>query len=62
MGSLNKVEGSGVNRKIKLFDVTGMTASQIESFYNTQAGLSGWRVVQAIVIGTKTYIIAEKEL
>jgi len=50
------------NRKIKIVDVTGFTPTQIETAYNTNYGNNGWRIVQVVVIATKTYLIAEKEL
>lgn len=55
-------KGKTVARKIQVVDITGLTAAQIENAYNTNYGLKGWRVIQAIVIGNKTYLLAEKEL
>jgi len=48
-------------RKIKIVDLTGMNAAQIESNYNSNFGQQGWRVVQVFAIGNKNYILAEKE-
>ena len=50
-----------VKRKIKFVDVTGLSASALETAYNNNYGLKGWRFIQAIVIGNKTYVVAEKE-
>ena len=49
-------------RQIKIVDITGLTAAQIETAYNNNYGNIGWRIIQAIVIGAKTYIIAEREI
>lgn len=62
MGTLDGSIGSSVKRQIKLVDVTGFTVTQIENAFNNNWGVKGWRIVQAIIIGTKTYIISEKEL
>ena len=48
--------------KIKIVDITGFTPLQIENTYNNTYGLQRWRIIQFIVIGTKTYLIAEKEI
>ena len=61
MGALDRPQGSFVKRRIKLVDVTGKTATEIEDTYNSNFGQVGWRVIQAIVLGAKTFIIAEKE-
>lgn len=61
MGTLDQTQGSGASRKIKFVDVTGMQPDNIENAYNTNYGKLGWRIIQAIVIGSKTFIIAEKE-
>ena len=61
MGTLDQPEGSSVSRKIKFVDVTSYTPTQIENVYNNNYGARGWRLVQVIVIGTKTFILAEKE-
>lgn len=61
MGTLDQSVGSNVSRKIKFVDVTGYTPTQVENAYNNDYGSKGWRIVQAIVINSKTYIIAEKE-
>jgi len=62
MGTLDQAQGSNVKTKIALVDVTGNTAAQIESAFNTNYGSKGWRFKQAIVISTKTYMIFEKEI
>lgn len=49
-------------RQIKVVDITGNTAVQIETAFNTNWGPKGWRIVQVVVIGTKQYLIAEKEI
>ena len=51
-----------VKRQIKIADITGNTAAQIETTFNTNFGPLGWRVVQVVVIGAKTFLIAEKEI
>jgi len=61
MGSLDQPQGASVKRKIKIIDLTGMTAVQIESDYNTNYGQKGWRIVQVFAIGNKNYIMAERE-
>jgi len=60
MGSLDQPESASVKRKIKLADVTGLTPTQIENAYNTNYGEKGWRIVQVIVLGANTFILAEK--
>ena len=60
-GSLNKPEGSDIKRKIALVNVTGKTPSQIETHYNSSYGVVGWRIHQVIVIGSSTFLLAEKE-
>lgn len=62
MGSLDQPSGSKVQRKIKLVDVTGKTASQIETFYNNGPGKEGWRIIQVLEIGSSRFIIAEREI
>jgi hypothetical protein len=62
MGTLDKSTGSGVKRHIKTVDITGKTAAQIETEFNTNWGPKGWRIIQILVIGTKTYLLAEKEI
>jgi len=52
---------SNSKRKIKLVDLTGLNAAQIESSYNNNYGQKGWRIVQVFAIGNKNYILAEKE-
>ena len=62
MGSLDNSSASVVKRKIKVVDITGNTAAQIETVFNSDWGNKGWRIVQVVVIGTKQYLIAEKEI
>jgi hypothetical protein len=62
MGSLDQVTGSGVKRKIAVVNITGNTPAQIETAFNTNYGNKGWRIVQVIVIGANTYMLAEKEI
>lgn len=62
MGTLDSSNGAAVKRKIKIIDLTGLTAAQIESTYNTNYGQQGWKIVQVIVgLGGKNYILAERE-
>ena len=61
MGSLDQSIGSGVKRKIKIVNITGNTPAQIETAFNNNWGNLGWRIVQIVVIGANTYIVAEKE-
>ena len=51
-----------VKREIALVNVTGLTAAQIQTTYNTNFGQIGWRIVQAVVLGANTFIIAERVL
>lgn len=60
--SLDQPSGSVVRRNIKIFDITGKTATQIEDSYNTDFGLKGWRIIQIIDIGTSRFIVAEREI
>jgi hypothetical protein len=62
MGSLDQVQGSAMKRQIKVVDITGNTATQIETAFNTNYGNLGWRIIQVVVIGAKTYLLAEKEI
>jgi len=62
MGTLDNPTGSVVGRKIKFVDVSGYTPSQIENAYNDNYGTKGWRIIQVLEVGTKRYIVAEKEL
>ena len=59
-GSLDQPAGALVKREIKLVDVTGKTASEIEDFYNTNAGPFGWRIIQIYDKGSSTFIVAER--
>ena len=58
MGTLDE---ANVKRKIAVVDLTGLTAAQIVSQYNSDYGQKGWRIVQVFPIGNKNYILAEKE-
>lgn len=49
-------------RQIKIVDVTGQTIANVESTFNTNFGLKGWRIVQYFAEGTKRYVLAEREL
>ena len=49
-------------RELKLVDVTGKTAAEIEDFYNVNAGPLGWRIIQIIQIGSNWYIAADREI
>jgi len=62
MGSLSKSPGATVKREIKLVDATGFNASQIETEFNDNWGSVGWRIIQAIILGSKTFLILEKEV
>ena len=62
MPSLDQPTGSTVKREIKLVDATGFNASQIETEFNNNWGSIGWRIVQAIVLGSNTFIILEREI
>lgn len=61
MGTLDKTSGS-VKRQIKIVDLDGLTPAQIESSFNTNFGLKGWRIIQVVVLGGKNYLVAEKEV
>lgn len=61
MGTLDQPTGTNVVRKIKFIDTTGYTISQLENAYNTNYAAKGWRIIQAITIGSKNYVIAEQE-
>jgi len=49
-------------RQIKIVEVTGFTPPQITTEFNTNWGPKGWRIVQVVVISSKTYLIADKEI
>ena len=61
MGSLDQPTGTAVKRKIAVVDLTGLTAAQIVSQYNSNYGQNGWRVIQIFAIANKNYLLAEKE-
>ena len=52
---------NNTKRKIAVVDLTGLTAAQIVSQYNSNYGQNGWRIVQIVALGGKNYILAEKE-
>ena len=62
MSSLGKKDGSAVQRKIKILNITGNTTTQMENAFNNTYGNRGWRIVQVVVVGANTYMIAEKEI
>ena len=61
MGTLDGSTASNVIRKIEIVDLTGKTPAQIETAFNTDYGLIGWRIVQIVALGGKNYLVAEKE-
>ena len=61
MVTLDNPTGTTVVRKIKIIDTTGYTPAQLEAAYNTNYGAKGWRIIQIVPLGTKTYVIAERE-
>jgi len=62
MGTLDQPTGTNVERKIHIEDVSAYTIPQVQNYFNDNLGSKGWRIVQIIQLGTKTYIIAEREL
>jgi len=60
MGTLDS-NASVVKRKIKIQDVTAYNPSEIETYFNDNIGVNGWRIIQILIIGSNKYIIAEKE-
>ena len=58
---MGTIDVSNVKRKIAVVDLTGLTAAQIVSQYNSNYGQNGWRVIQVFAIGNKNYLLAEKE-
>ena len=61
MGSLDIPQGSNVQRRIKFIDVTGMNPTQLEDAFNNNYGAKGWRLIQIVALGSKNYVLAEKE-
>ena len=61
MGTLDNPTGTNVVRKIKLIDTTGYTPAQLEDAYNNNYGAKGWRIIQIVALGSKSYVLAEKE-
>ena len=49
-------------REIKIVDLSGKTANQIETAFNDNYGPLGWRIIQVVVLGSAPYLIAEREL
>jgi len=49
-------------REIKIVEITGSTVTQIETSYNTNFAKKGWRIIQIFEIGTKRYVLAEREI
>jgi len=47
--------------KIKVIDVTGYNANQIENGINA-ALLYGWKFLQIVVVSTKVFVILQKDL
>ena len=47
-----------IEKEIKLLDVTGKSATQIENAYNSSN--AGWDIKQIIQIGSKVFILAER--
>ena len=62
MGTLDNPTGTNVVRKIKIIDTTGYTPAQLEDTYNTNYGAKGWRIIQVVTMGTKLYLICEREV
>jgi hypothetical protein len=49
-------------REIKIVDLTGKTALQLETAFNNNYGPLGWKIIQIVALGSKNYLIAEREL
>lgn len=62
MGTLDQPTGTETKRKIAFVDVSAYTPTQLENVYNTNYGAKGWRIIQVVEVGTKRYIVAEKEI
>jgi hypothetical protein len=62
MGTLDRPAGSVVKRQIKILNITGNTTTQMENAFNNTYGNKGWRIVQVVVVGANTYMIAEREI
>ena len=60
MGTLDQ-GNTNVVRKIKFVDVSGKTPAQLESYYNSNYGEKGWRIIQMLEYSSKLWIVAEKE-
>ena len=61
MGTLDQPTGTNTVRKIKIIDTTGYTPAQHETVYNTNYGEKGWRIIQIVALGSKDYVLAERE-
>jgi hypothetical protein len=61
MGTIDKAQSSTTRRRIKILDTTGYTIQQLEDAYNNLYADKGWRIIQIAQLGTKTYVLAEKE-
>ncbi len=61
MGTLDQAQGSNVNRKIALIDVTAYTPTQIVTYFNDNYGNKGWEIKQVVVLGSNKYLLAEKQ-
>ena len=60
MGTLDQ-GNTNVVRKIKIIDTTGYTPAQLENVCNTNYGAKGWKIIQIVALGSKNYVLAEKE-
>lgn len=49
-------------KEIKIVDVSGKTAAQIETAFNDNYGNKGWKIIQIVVLGGTPYVLAEREL
>ena len=50
-----------MRKKIKIVDVTGYNAQQIENGINT-ALTKGWSFVQIVVVGNKVFVVIQKSI
>jgi len=50
-----------MRKKIKVIDVTGYNANQIESGINTALS-KGWEFVQIVVVGNKVFVVIQKSI
>lgn len=49
-------------KKIKIADVTGKTAAEIETIFNDDYGSIGWRIIEIKEFKNKWYIVLEMDL